>query len=119
MVQMMLIERPRPDVDHPDRQATMEPPEHPNRVPARVHKSTLEIYLEWMAEIDTILRRHGEESVESWQTLPAVPDLADELRAIGDAMQEIGAELHEMSDSLRHAEYDARSIARASTEGSQ
>lgn len=104
MSQLDLIKRKPPE----RKQRPLGPvtPLRPSR-PARLSKSTLRIYLEWMDELRTLIERHGDDGVEAWHSVPVMPDLAHELRSIGDGLHELGDELRELADSVEHAAWAA------------
>ena len=107
--QLPLIKRQRPTHDDGEdyrREAGPIRPVRPPRPPT-LSKSTLRLYLEWLDELRQLIERHGGEGVESWHSVPAMPDLADELRSIGDGLHELGDEMRELADSIEHAAWVA------------
>lgn len=73
-------------------------------------KSTLQIYIEWLDELRTLLVRHGHDTVEALQGVP-IADLAEECHGIADGLRDIADELDELGNSLGHAEKTARDTA--------
>lgn len=70
--------------------------------------STLRIYLDWLDTVRELAGRHAGEAVEAWHTLVAMPDLADELRAVAGRFDELAAELRDIADGLEHIEHETQ-----------
>jgi len=93
----------------PDPTPLIGPLDKPPVLPAEdrewVRVSELSVYLEWLDEVRKLLARHGDESVEAWMR-PVVPaDLAAEIRAIADDVEQLGDDLRDIADAVEHAEH--------------
>jgi len=81
------------------------PPVPPSEDRSWVRVSELSIYLEWLDEIRELLARHGDRAVEAWMRPVAPADLADELRAVAEAIVELAENLCAVADAVEHAEH--------------